>query len=165
MKGYNIRDTASFRSLVRTFVPSYVMSNITSSYGPSCEPRILRVIKELLMKKVWCWSSNAVNLTIVNLVSHRSFCQQNCNPATVKKKSMKYEQLCILCCKWEFFIFLTHWAVSPTSGMHPVGWETLIWFWLSRAILFFWRKCFVSKAKMEAPVAGTSMFILEVYWN
>jgi len=39
------------------------------------------------MKKVWCWSSNAVILTIVHLVSHWSFCQQDCNPATVKKKN------------------------------------------------------------------------------
>jgi hypothetical protein len=102
---------ASHRRLVRTFVPSYVMSNITSSYGPSCEPHILHVIKELLMKEVWCWSSNAVNLTIVHLVSHWSFCQQDCNPATVKKKlsfSGKYEQLCTLQCKWKFFIFMTH---------------------------------------------------------
>jgi len=88
MKDYNIRDMASCRSLVRTFVPSYAMSNITSSYGPSCEPHILHVIKELLMKQVWCWSSDAVILTIVHLVSHWSFCQQDCNPATVKKKKI-----------------------------------------------------------------------------
>jgi len=69
MKDYNIRDMASRHSLVCTFVPSYVMSRITSSYGPSCEPHILHVIKELLMKNVWCWSSNAVILTVVHLVS------------------------------------------------------------------------------------------------
>jgi hypothetical protein len=45
MKDYNIRDMASHRSLACTFAPSYVMSRITSSYGPSCEPHILHVIK------------------------------------------------------------------------------------------------------------------------
>jgi hypothetical protein len=49
------------------------------------------------MKKVWCWSSNAVILTILHLVSHWSFCQQDRNPATVKKENYffpgKYEQI------------------------------------------------------------------------